>query len=488
MKPDEQPTTAASSLGVSSRVHAFGNDALGNDDAVGVALRIRRGEISARDAVEAAIARARRVNPVLNAIALENFDAAVADVANDDNSPVAVFGGVPTFIKDNTDVRGLPTWHGSLAVNPRPAKADAPFSKQLSALGLICLGKSRMPEFGLNATTEYAGAAPVRNPWHIEHSPGASSGGAAALVAAGVVPLAHANDGGGSTRIPAACCGLIGLKPTRGRLLEPESQRHLPVRLVTEGVITRSVRDTAQFYAAAESHYRNHRLPEMGLVEGPSQRRLRVGLLLDSVSGLPTDDATRTVVQATAQLLARMGHKVEEMSMPVQATLADDFGVYWGMLAFLLGMFGKQVLSPNFDSSKLDNLTQGLGYHFRRNFWRTPSVILRLRSSVHAYARIFESCDVVLSPVLAHTPPRLGYLSPELSFEVLFERLRRYVAFTPLNNVAGGPGLALPVGASQEGLPIAAHFSAKQGDERTLLELAFEIEAAQPWRRIEDCA
>ncbi len=483
MRPDAERTSAASSRNIATCIHAFGDDALGNDDAVGVAQRIRSGEITAREAVEAAIERAHRVNPVLNAIALENFANASTSA---DNRPAGVFGGVPTFVKDNTDVRGLPTWHGSQAVNPQPAKADAPFAKQLLSLGLIFLGKSRMPEFGLNATTEFAGAPPVRNPWHIDHSPGASSGGAAALVAAGVVPLAHANDGGGSTRIPAACCGLIGLKPTRGRLLEPESQRHLPVRLVTEGVVTRSVRDTAQFYAAAESHYRNRRLPEIGLVEGPTQRRLRVGMLMDSVSGQPTDDPTRRVVQATAQLLAGMGHRVEEMAMPLQATFADDFGIYWGMLSFLLGMFGKYVLSPDFDSSKLDNLTQGLGHHFRRNFWRAPAVILRLRNSIHAYAEIFESYDIVLSPVLAHTPPRLGYLSPELSFEVLFDRLRRYVAFTPLNNITGGPGLSLPMGTSAEGVPIAAHFSAKHGDERTLLELAFEIEAAHPWPRIQD--
>jgi amidase len=464
-------------------VHAFADDALGDHDAVGIAQRIRSREVSAVEVVAAAIARARKVNPILNAIEVEDFTAAL-DRAPQPGS--GVFSGVPTFVKDNTDLQGLSTNHGSRAVNARPAKTDAAFAKQFLAQGFVCLGKSRLPEFGLNASTEFMGAAPARNPWHPHYSTGASSGGSAALVAAGVVPIAHANDGGGSIRIPAACCGLIGLKPTRGRLVDAEVARALPVNIVAQGVLTRSVRDTAQFFAAAESYFHNRQLPAIGLVQGPGRRRLKVGVVLDSVTGHRTDDPTRTAVTTTARLLESMGHAVDEMPLPVRHGFAGDFSIYWGMLSFLIATFGNRIMSPDFDASKLDNLTKGLGNLFKRNAWKIPGVLYRLRRSAREYAQIFDGYDVVLSPVLAHTTPKLGYLSPEQDFEVLFERLLGYVTFTPLNNAAGGPGLSVPMDATPEGLPIAVHFSANHGAERLLLELAFEIEAARPWRRIHE--
>ena len=471
---EEEPSPAA--------VHAFADDALGSDDAVGIAARIRSGKVSAVEVVAAAIERARKVDPALNAIEREDFDNALDKAAR--LAPGA-FSGVPTFVKDNTDVQGLPTTHGSRAINARPAKADGPFAKQFLAQGFVCLGKSRLPEFGLNASTEFADSAPARNPWHPHYSTGASSGGSAALVAAGVVPIAHPNDGGGSIRIPAACCGLIGLKPTRGRLLEPGVARALPVNIVSDGVLTRSMRDTAHFFASAEVYFRNPKLPVIGLVEGPGKRRLRVGVVLDSVTGHRTDDPTRRTVEAAAHLLEDLGHDIAEMPLPVRQSFAGDFGLYWGMLSFLIATFGKQVMSPSFDATKLDNLTRGLSSFYKKNLWKTPAVIYRLRRVAGEYARIFDRYDVVLSPVLAHTTPKLGYLSPQHDFEVLFERLQRYVSFTPLNNAAGGPGISLPMGQADDGLPIAVHFSANHGAERTLLEIAFEIEAAQPWRRIQ---
>ncbi|MBI3786094.1 MAG: amidase [Deltaproteobacteria bacterium] len=467
----------------SNPVHAFADDALGDHDAVALAALMRARKVSAVEVVRAAIERAQKVNPIINAIALDDFATAIEKARQ---PPDGVFSGVPTFVKDNTNLRGLPSNHGSRAVNARPAKADAAFAKQFLAQGFVCLGKSRLPEFGLNASTEFVGAAPTRNPWHCDFSTGASSGGSAALVAAGVVPIAHANDGGGSIRIPAACCGLIGLKPTRGRLVQPEAARVLPVDIVADGVLTRSVRDTAHFFAAAESFHRNPKLPAVGLVQGPGQRRLRVGVVHDSITGHRTDEPTRSTVAQAAQLLESMGHSVDEMPLPIGKGFADDFSIYWGMLSFLIATFGKRAMSPDFDRSKLDNLTTGLGSLYKRNAWKTPAVIYRLRRLSRQYARIFEGYDVVLSPVLAHTTPKLGYLSPEHDFDVLFDRLTRYVSFTPLNNAAGGPGISLPMGATADGLPVAVHFSANHGDERTLLELAFEIETAKPWRRIHD--
>ena len=279
------------------KVHSFGDDALGEGDAVDLVQRLQGGEVSAQEVAEAAIARAEQVNPHINAVELACYERGRAEAAS---TRSGYFSGVPTFVKDNTDVAGLPTNHGSNAVNAAPAKADDPFAQQYLAQGFSLIGKSTLPEFGLNATTEFAHREPSRNPWNLDYSTGASSGGSAALVAAGVVPIAHANDGGGSIRIPAACCGLVGLKATRGRHREKAAARQLPVNLINEGVVTRSVRDTARFHAEAEKYYRNPKLPEVGLVEGPGTRRLRIGLWLQHVAGEAIDAPTRAAVDRSA--------------------------------------------------------------------------------------------------------------------------------------------------------------------------------------------
>jgi amidase len=466
----------------SKTVHAFGDDALADHDATALAALLRQGELSVAEVTAAAIARARRLQPLLNAVEAENFEAALRAAG----TPPAQgrFAGVPTFVKDNTDIEGLPTRQGSAAIPARPSTHTNAFAKQFLAQGFVLLGKSSLPEFGFNASTEFMHRAPTRNPWHTDYSAGASSGGAAALVAAGVVPIAHANDGGGSIRIPAAACGLVGLKPTRGRHLDSEAARSLPINIVSEGVVTRSVRDTANFMAGLEQHWRNPALPPVGQVNGPGQRRLRIGMVLDSVTG-PSDAETRDTVLATARLLESMGHRVSEIPLPIGPRFADDFAMYWGLISFLVSTFGHRVIHPEFDKRQLDNLTRGLAGTFRQNFLKTPFVLYRLKKLYKEYAENFRSYDLILTPVLAHTTPLLGHLSPTQDFDELFTRLRRYVAFTPLNNAAGSPAIALPMGATKTGLPVAVHFSAAHGDERTLLEIAFELEEAQPWRRIQ---
>lgn len=466
-------------------VHAFRNDALGDADATEVARRIRAGEVSRLEVCAAAISRAEDLQPLIGAVEVTDYQRALAG-AREARDVRGAFAGVPTFVKDNVDVGGLPTGHGTDAFVPRPADADGPFVAQLKAQGLAVLGKSRLPEFGFSASTEYARRDPVRNPWNLEYSAGASSGGAAALVASGVVPIAHANDGGGSTRIPAAACGLVGLKPTRGRLVADAADTRLPVRITAQGVLSRSVRDTAGFYAAAEEYRRNPKLKPIGSVAGPSRTRLRVGVVVDSVIGPPVDDETRGCVLGTADLLSTLGHHVEEIPLPVSKQFAEDFSLYWGLLGLLVTTAGTRVLDPAFDVRRTDNLTRGLAQMCRRRLPQVPAMLVRLRRSTRAYREVFAGVDVVLSPVLGHTTPRLGHLSPTLPFEELFPRLQAYVAFTPLNNATGGPALSLPLGRTAGGLPIGCHLSADHGDERTLLEVAYELEEARPWPRIQD--
>jgi amidase len=466
------------------RVHAFCDDALGDLDSVGVAAAVAAGDISAREMAQAAVDRAAVVNPTLNAIRHPDFERALAQSEH----PVAgILAGVPSFVKDNTNVAGLPSDQGSLAVRSRPATADDPFTAQFRSTGLGVLGKTTMPEFGFNASTEWETLPPTRNPWHTDHSPGGSSGGSAALVAAGVVPIAHGNDGGGSIRIPAAACGLVGLKPTRGRVVPAAESATLPVDIVSNGVLTRTVRDTAHFMAGTQQFRPAAGMKPLGLVEGPSERRLRIGLILDSVTGNPTDEQGRGAVLATVDRLTALGHDVTEVPIPGDAVaFMGAFKHYWALLGFSTQHFGKRVMhSPDFDKRATDQLTQGLARTFLRNAWRTPGAIRVLKQSEQSYRDAFADIDVIVSPTLGYVTPRLGHLNASAGFDVHFERLIQYAAFTPLNNACGGPAISLPLAQTDDGRPIGVHFSAVHGDEQTLLELAYELEADTPFARIQ---
>lgn len=454
-------------------IHAFKNDAMGDHDATGLADLIRRGEVTISEVTAAAIERARQVEPFIQGIVYESFE----QTTQDPSQPSAgFFHGVPTFIKDNMDVAGMPTRHGSAAIPTHIAAKTSAFAEQMLAQGYICLGKSALPEFGFNASTEHASGPPSRNPWNLAFSTGASSGGSAALVAAGVVPIAHANDGGGSIRIPAACCGLIGLKPSRGRLIDNDAAKSLPINIVSDGVVTRSVRDTARFYAEAEKHYYNRKLPPMGMVEGPSRRSMTIGLVLDSINGHATDQNTRETVEHTARLLESMGHRIVPMDVPIASSFPDDFAHYWGMLAFGVKANGRKLMHPEFDKSRVDSLTNGLDRMFRRQFYKLPATLWRLRRSYHDYAKAVAGFDAILTPVLGHTTPEIGYLNPEQDFDTLFERLTRYVSFTPLANATGAPAISVPMGQTENNLPIAVHLMGRHGGEQTLLELAYSLE------------
>lgn len=465
------------------KIHAFRDDALADHDAVALANLLGNKEISQHDVVTAVIERANLLNPQLNAIQLDCFEQAM-------QQPKHVihrfFSGVPIFLKDNVDVAGLATQHGSQAVPKRPAKKNSAISDQILDQGFLLLGKSTLPEFGLNASTEYQDGTATRNPWDLAYSCGASSGGSAALVASGVVPIAHANDGGGSIRIPAAACGLVGLKPSRGRIKATDAANSLPINIISEGVLTRSVRDTAYFYAQMEKTFHPTGLASVGLVQHPSSRRLRIALVEQSITGT-VDSETQQSLQDSAKLLEQLGHRVDVFQLPLPQSFVDDFSHYWGSLSFLLQHMGKPLFGQAFQANRLDGLTRGLAALYQKNMLKTPLFIYRLKKLQQRYQAIFQHFDVLLSPVLAHTTPKLGYLSPELDFDTLFERIQNYVTFTPVQNVVGAPGISLPMGYSHaKQLPIGMQLSANIGDEKTLLQLAYEIEQAQPWRRIQD--
>ena len=459
---------------------AFCEDVLGTADAVEIARRIRSREIQALEAVDAAIARAEGVNPTLNAIATPLFDAARKEAGR---SQLGALAGVPSFIKDNEAVEGAPLLHGSRGLPNRPSAKSSPFVEQFLSPGLINLGKTTMPEFGLTGTTEALVYGATHNPWRLGFSPGGSSGGSAALVAAGVVPIAHANDGGGSTRIPASCCGLVGLKPSRGRLVDMDEARLFPVKIVHQGMLSRSVRDTAVFYHAAERYYRNPKLPEIGLVSHPG-RRLRVGFFTDLDETTPSHPDCVAAVTDAAKLLEGLGHSVERVARPFDDGFLEDFFLFWSMLSFAVTRFGTRVVHPDFDASKVEDFTSGLADYFKENMRKAPAAIWRLRKFAHQYARCFDQYDVLMNPTVAMPSPEHGYIGPSVPFDTALERLKWFIPFTPTQNVSGGPAISLPLGQSEDGMPLGVQLASPFGDERTLLELALEIEVAAPWPRI----
>lgn len=467
-----------------TRVHAFRDDALGELDATGVAERIAKGEISAVEAVDAAAARIESIDPILHVVAARDFERAREKAQRPVHGP---FGGVPTMIKDDIDVAGLPTRNGSEALqNVAPARKHSAFTRQFLAQGPIILGKSRLPEFGLIPSGEFQNEPAVQNPWRPGYSSGGSSAGSAVLVATGALPIAHGEDGGGSIRIPAACTGVVGLKVTRNRLVNAEVGRFLPVNIVYEGVLTRSVRDTASFLAAAERYYRNPRLQPVGKVEGPGKRRLRIGMIIDSLTEQPTDSETRAAVEQTAQLLERLGHRVEPAVIPLDQSFIFDFVTYYGGLALAIQKLGPVLFGRGFDAARLNDMSKSLAKMGRERLWKMPGAIRRLRRTRETYGRFFDKVDVVLSPTVGTTPPPLGWLDPHVPYDELIERFINFMNFTPPNNASGAPAISLPLGHSTGDLPIGIQLAAREGDERTLLELSFELEEAQPWRRLQD--
>jgi amidase len=482
-------TPSPSAPGPRIRVHSFTDDALASHDAVGLAEEIREGRVSATEAVDAAIARLELMNPILNGLACADFDRARAHAARPGKG---FFAGVPTLVKDNSDVQGLPTQQGCSAYVAERAAQDGDFAAMFFGTGLIGLGKSQLSEFGFSASAEFArsksegGADPVRNPWNTGYSSGASSAGSAAFVASGAVPIAHANDGGGSIRIPAGCNGLIGLKPTRGRVPQDKQNREMPVQIVADGVVSRTVRDTAAFLRESERIHRNLKLPPIGDVRGPSPKRLTIAMVIDSIGDLKTDPEVVAAVRAAAAQLEALGHRVEEIAVPAPEYFLDDFLAYWALLSSVLLKTGKHRFGPTFDKSLTDNLSKGLARHGLRSAWKLPLTLGRLAASKQVSARFFGRYDAVLTPVLARPTPQLGWLNPSQPYEVVIDRLIELVNFTPLQNATGDPAISLPLGTGTNGMPIGVQLATGHGHEARLLEVAYELEEAVGFARITD--
>jgi amidase len=450
-------------------------------DATDIAAMVRRKDVTALEVIDQAIKRAEAVQPQLNFLVTPTFER-----ARERAKTIALtgpFAGVPYLIKDMYDTVGTVTRYGSRATQPLPpAASQGPMMNTLEAAGLVSIGKSALGEFGFLPTVEPLAFGATRNPWNLGRSTGGSSGGAAAAVAAGVVPMADAADGGGSIRIPASACGLFGLKPSRGRMVG-EQPKAGKLDVTVEHPICRSVRDSATLFALTERTGTAATLAPVGTVSAPAKRRLRVGMVLGSLSGTAPDPEVRKGVEKSAALLESLGHKVEPTAWPFDgAAFSRGFGALWSMAALQATQLFKMMTGRDPDATQFEPLTLAMAATAATLSPEQVAATLKLFETVTAaYDGWFAKYDVILSPVLATPPVAIGQITGALPLEVAFERCAKYADYTAVHNVVGAPAMSVPLHWTADGLPVGMQFAARLGQERTLFELAFELEQARPW-------
>ena len=457
-------------------------------DAISLAALIAKRQVSAEEVLETAIARAEQVNPAINAIVHKQYEQARKTVAA--GFPEGPLKGVPYLLKDLAFFKtGEPVSFGSSLFKDFVADHDTAYVTRCKNAGLVFIGRSSSPEFGLNPNTEPRLYGSCHNPWNLEYSPGGSSGGAAAAVSAGILPVAHATDGGGSIRIPAAQCGLFGLKPSRGRVSMAPDAGEGWGGLSAAHVVSRSVRDSALMldrtaglepgdpYAAP-----THERPFLEAVACPP-RKLRIALMLKDHRGAKLHPECLEAVQHAAKLCVGLGHMVEEadpnldmvalrpMNARISATnIARSFNMRWKAL-------GRE---PNADD--VEAVTWAV---YQRGLKVSGVEYVEAIAAMHAAGRkmaaFLRSYDVILSTTVAGPPPKLGYFDQNGDVQTFTERVTEYLSVTPLHNATGTPAMSVPLHWTADGLPVGVHFAGRYGEEATLLALAAELETAQPW-------
>jgi len=462
-------------------------------DATGLAELVRKGEVQPLELIEAAIERIERWNPRLNAVVTPLFEQARA--AAKEPLPEGPFRGVPFLLKDlgaGGALGGVRMTMGTAFMSRFVPDHDSELVKRLKRSGLIILGKTNTPELGILPTTEPRFLGACRNPWNLSRTTGGSSGGSAAAVAAGLAPMAHANDGGGSIRIPASCCGLFGLKPTRARTPLGPDYGDLFSGLIADHAVTRSVRDSASLLDATSG-------PDVGdpywappperpfLQEvGQSPGKLRVAFTTKAVGDISVHADCIKAVQDAARLCASLGHEVEEASLDLPwEMISQSFTVLWSAgCAFVIdGLSFVTGKTPN--PGEFEPLTWALYSMGKKQeasaYLLSLSLLQRFSREV---ARFFLRYDTLLTPTLSEPPLPLGsFDSPPDNPLHGLRMAEKFVPFTPICNITGQPAMSIPLYWNAEGLPIGVHFVGRFGDEATLFRLAAQLEEACPWNK-----
>ncbi len=462
-------------------------------DGIDQADLVRRKEIKPLELVEAAIERIERLNPLLNAVVTPLYEEARALAADEGKLPAGPFRGVPYLLKDLfAACAGVPLTSGSAFLCHLVPTYDSELVSRLKRAGLVILGKTNTCELGLLATTEPRLFGSSRNPWNTERTTGGSSGGSCAAVASAMVPMAHANDGAGSIRIPASCCGIFGLKPTRGRISLAPDAGDIMGGLAAEHAVTRSVRDSAAlldatlgaapgdpYFAAPPAR---PYLEEVKRAPG----RLRIALVKSSFAGTPVQADCVRATEDAAKLCSGLGHDVVEDAPKLNGELfVEAFMTVWaaGCAATMEG--SAKITGQPLHEDGFEPLTWNF-YQVGREIHASAYALAQaqLQSLAREVGRFMARYSVVLTPTLGHPPPPLGWFnSPPLPPLEVQQRLTTFVPFTPLANVTGQPAMSVPLGWNEEGLPIGVHFMGRYGEEDTLFRLAAQLEAAQPWRQ-----
>ena len=438
------------------------------------------GKLKAVVAVDAALERIAERDPGLNAFSVVLADAARTEAAAIDKVRKADRGplhGVPVAIKEEIDVAGCVTTFGGEA-NSTPVARDGEMVRRLRAAGAVIVGKTTMPEFGASPYTESASRGMTRNPWDPTRTPGGSSGGTAAAVASGMVPVGLGGDGGGSIRIPSACCGLFGLKPQRGRV-SADPHEHLWFALGTFGPLSRTVLDSALVYDVVRGNLPGDRFRagEFGSFAEAARRepaRLRIGWSAKPVArGVKPDPIHVRALQETARLLSDLGHDVRE----IDPRYPDPTAAF--VPQFFAGIRAESDGVEHFD--RLERRTRET---YRLGSWVTPRVAewaVRVSEKLSTKAnRLFDEVDVLLTPAIAHRPPRVGIIDGRGTVGSALVSMPA-IAYAALWNVAGNPAASVPCGIAEDGLPVGVQLVGRTDDETTLLSLSAQIERARPW-------
>jgi amidase len=457
-------------------------------DGLGLASLVRTKAVKSEELLDAAIARVEARNPRLNAVVMKLYDFARQAIAS--GLPDGPFRGVPFLLKDlNAPLAGVRTTRGSRFFADVVPSEDGELTKRLKRAGLVIFGKTNTCEFGLSLTCEpqYWGA--TRNPWDLERTPGGSSGGAAAAVAARIVPMAHAADGFGSIRVPAACCGLVGLKPTRARNSLAPFLGEAVAGLVGEHAVTRTVRDCAALLdvtaGSAEGDPYVAPPPDRPFLKevGAEPGRLRIAFTEGARSGITVDPDCRRVLHDTALLCANLGHAVEETDPGLDSPLAWRTFVTLVAPNMMVNIANHPTAGrlPRADEvEKVTWATAKLGEAVRAiDYIRATQTVHRMGRQL---ARFHRDVDVLLTPALSIPPVRLGWL--DMMIDDVHEYWRRIEEFSPFTvwfNITGQPAMTIPIGHTAAGLPIGVQAVARYGDEATLFRLAGQLEAAAPW-------
>ncbi len=458
-------------------------------DALGLAALVQSRAATPLELVDTAIGLIEKHNPALNAVIWTMYDRA-RDTAR--TAPTeGTFAGVPFLLKDILGgMAGVPTRDGS-RINPGvPAAHNSELVNRFLKAGLIPLGKTNVPEFGIVATTESRLYGPARNPWNPAHSTGGSSGGAGAAVASGMVPVAHANDGGGSIRIPASCCGLVGLKPTRARNPAGPDAGDVYNGLIAEHIVSRSVRDTAAMLDVTagpdlgDPYYAPPAPPSFLAAAQTAPKGLRIAVTRTLMDGRPLHPDCLAAVDAAAALCTALGHHVEEAKPAIspEAMTMPFFTIWAGGLAMQIDALIAQH-GGSADLDHLEGLTLGL-YRMGQQisaaqYMAAHLAFQRVGREVAAWQ---QTHDMWLTPTLGGPPMPIGTMNFDLTDPMAaYAPVLDYTPFTPLQNATGQPAISLPLHWNDAGLPVGVQFAGRFGDEAGLLALAMQLESAAPW-------